>query len=104
MFELLRDTASLEQYGLPRDFRGVGRKNGCDHDLAQQIHRSPKLKTLLKLHPDATFFDRLDDGDYEYAEFKKNAMDFQRVRMAPNKRDAYARRGQRASRTGEQSI
>ena len=39
--------------------------------LAQEIHNSTKLKDLLRLHPDRTFFERLDDGDYEYAAFKK---------------------------------
>lgn len=39
-------------------------------DLAQDIHNSTKLKDLLRLHPDSSFFDHLDDGDYEYAAFK----------------------------------
>ena len=41
---------------------------------------------------------------YKYAEFKKNAMDFRRVRMVPNRTDGGDWRGQRASRIGEQSI
>lgn len=48
--------------------------------LAQMLHKSTKLQNLMKLYPDERFFDHLDDGDEEYADFKRAYEDFNQRR------------------------